>query len=110
METSKKKKTSTLKSVRNVEINTGLRCFSVGPSATNPQKERVADYKTRAITLSLSDAAEVSAHLAMITASKDAKANPDAKIVITAHCDKHNDDGYALTVLLREDGVDVESE
>lgn len=87
-----------LDSVKSSSYKTGLRCYKVVPSADNPQKEYVKDYKSREIIFNnKEDVVRAATHMLMLADSEEMK-KKGATVNLTVHTNGSGDNGYALNI------------
>ena len=97
-----------LDSIKSSSYETKLRCHKVIPSADNPQKERVEDYKSRGIIFNSRDSVVRAATHMLILADSEEMKKEGATINLTVHTSRHNCDGYGLTINVISDKTEEE--
>jgi len=87
-------------STKKMDSRTGYRCQGICPSADNHRKEMVKDYKSRALIFdNRADAVRVATAM-LALADTEQMEDENTKLHVTALTERHNEDGYSVTVLL----------
>lgn len=92
--------TKKLTSTKKMTSRTGFRCHAVTPSASNPKKRLVSDYTSRAIIFRDKENVIRVATAMLALADTEKMEQENTTLNLTVMIEKHNEDGYSITVNL----------